>query len=111
MVEQKINASYLYSIGAISLVILITLMASGDPSYFCEDKVYLGIMECENGIKACDESGEICKRCYNDQDNARSYEYCKTGWIEVNKDFVYQEPEEPKEIKEIEHICVYEGCN
>ena len=107
---KKIKASVLVGAGVIVVAVLVTLFVSGEPQYFCEVKPELGVIECPNDLKACDESGEICQRCYHNESNSRSYVYCKTGWLEVIDDTV-PKPKPTGEVSVIEYECnIYGKC-
>jgi len=83
MVDKKtVGISSLISLGIISLVLII-------PGFFTETKYYC---EAESSIISCPGglSGGSMTRCYlNTQQD--SWDYCKSGWVEVTDDRPIQE--------------------
>lgn len=58
-------------------------LQSDEPLYKCTDENK--IRNCVNGVKA---DG---KRCYYNESNPYSYDYCSSNWTEINKQEVYNE--------------------
>ena len=81
MDNKTIGISSLIALGFI-LSSMIVPTFFDKPTYYCEDES--SIMEC------ADLSGGSHTRCYlNPEKN--SWDYCKTGWIEITKDTIIQE--------------------
>ena len=52
--------------------------------YHCTSKGL--ISDCVNGLKACTDG--VCTRCYYNETNSYSYEYCKEGWSEYTSQII-----------------------
>jgi len=80
-------------IGGIAFVIMLVgsmagfnidqMLNSDEPIYKCIDEEK--IRNCPNGVKT---SG---KRCYYNETNPYSYDYCSDGWQEIDKDKILEE--------------------
>jgi len=107
MVDKK-------TIGISSLVTLgIVIMSIITPTFFDDNKFYCesesSIINCPGGL-----SGGSITRCYLNEEKS-SWDYCKSGWINVTDDLKIQE--EPEPISDIiyiqdakQYICDNKGC-
>lgn len=90
MVDKKtIGISSLITIGLIILS-MVGPTFFDTPKYYCEAES--SIMECPGEL-----SGGLGTRCYlNEEKN--SWDYCKSGWIEITNDLVIQEEPEDQPV-------------
>ena len=83
--NKTIGISTLITIGIV-LASMIGPTFFENPQYYCEDKGI--ILECPGGLS----SGKMT-RCYLTEEK-NSWNYCKTGWLEITDDLEIQEEEE-----------------
>ena len=103
MEKKTIGINSLIALGLI-LTSMIVPTYFENPQYYCE---------AESSIKECpgNLSGGSATRCYLDE-NKSTWDYCKSGWIEVTNDLIIQEePEEPENITKSGVGIKVWGCN
>lgn len=99
--KQTIGISSLITIGII-LASMITPTFFDNPKYYCEAES--SIIECSS------LSGGSHTRCYLNEEKS-SWDYCKSGWIEITDDLIIQEEPEPnKPHGSIKYLCSPSGC-
>jgi len=98
------------TIGVSSLITLGLVLASMvGPGFFDAQKFYC---EAESSIMECSSlSGGSQTRCYLNEEKS-SWDYCRSGWLEITEDLVIQEePEEtPAPSEGIKWECFPNGC-
>src|SRR6056297_1944890 len=70
-------------VGSLSGVGINEALQSDEPLYKCVDEET--IRNCVNGVKA---DG---KRCYYNESNPYSYDYCRSNWTKIDKDKVLED--------------------
>ncbi|GAG54576.1 unnamed protein product [marine sediment metagenome] len=88
MVDKKtIGISSLITLGIVVLALIVPGFFD-TPKYYCEAES--SIMECPGDL-----SGGLGTRCYLNVEK-NSWDYCKSGWIEITNDLIIQEEPTPE---------------
>ena len=112
MDKKTIGISALITLGLIAASMIGPTFFE-NPQYYCEDKGIM--MQCPGGL-----SGGQMTRCYLNQEQ-NSWNFCRSGWLEITNDLEIQEDEEEEEEEEeieipsnpgqgIQYRCDSEKC-
>lgn len=111
MIDKKtIGISSLITIGLILSSMIVPTFFE-ETKYYCENEQ--SIMECPGEL-----SGGSHTRCYLNVEK-NSWDYCRSGWVEITDDLIIQEEPEPEPIiypnvpessKGTKWECSPEGC-
>jgi len=104
MVDNKtIGVSSLITLGIVTMVMLVPGFFD-DPTYYCESRPNLGVVQCDDFSKYVALNG----KCIRD-DNTNLI--CRDGWVLVTNDTTLpEETETPKGEVGQQYLCSPEGC-
>lgn len=107
MVDEKTKTIGISGLVALGIVLISSLVPGffDDPKYYCAAES--SIMECPGEL-----SGGSATRCYLNKEKS-SWDYCKSGWLEITDDRPIQE--QPGDVPdsaigEKAWLCSIEGC-